>query len=191
LAIAAALGVSDGLRWIKAREPHLPKPFRARPLQVALGVLLAVVGAASLYYNRVTELHAAEQAVWYGALFDELQARGHSSDVIILDGGFGGGTNYNPVLKFYAGIARMNGLRVKLPALDTAPSWWEGGFEGARNYNPYADIAGGVRVEIPTLLPMGELVATCDPKLVPWLKHQDGFSLGGEVHSCIFGVAHF
>jgi len=159
LAIAAALGVTDGLRWIKAREPQLPKLFCARPLQIGLGILLAVASAASLYRNQVVKQRAAEQAskgqLWYGALFDELQARGNSF-VIILDGGFEGAGDYNPTLKFYADIARTKGLRV----------------------------------EIPASLPTGELVATCDPKLVPWLKHRDGFSVGGQIHSCIFGVAH-
>jgi 4-amino-4-deoxy-L-arabinose transferase-like glycosyltransferase len=223
LAIAAALGVSDGLGWIKARELRLPKLFGARPLQVALGVMLAVVSVMSLYRNQVVQLGAgvydvsqsptppafagagsqpkppqketvhgiypdeliklaqrlkrylrqsdaywylwgwriAEQA-WYGALFNELQARSNSSDVVVLDGGFeGAGENYNPVLKFYADIARTKGLRVKISAL------------------------------LPEVLPADELVATCDPKLTPWLKHRVGFSVGGQVHSCIFGAAHF
>jgi 4-amino-4-deoxy-L-arabinose transferase-like glycosyltransferase len=55
LAIAAALGVSDGLDWIKAREPRLPKLFPARLLQIALGVLVAVVSAAALYRNEVVQ----------------------------------------------------------------------------------------------------------------------------------------
>jgi hypothetical protein len=105
----------------------------------------------------------AEQALhgqgWYGALFDELGARGKSS-VIILDGGSDEEQNYNPMLKFYADIARKKGLRAEMtPAT-------------------------------PASLPTGELVATCDPNWVPQLKDQNGFSVEGQVHSCIFGVAH-
>jgi 4-amino-4-deoxy-L-arabinose transferase-like glycosyltransferase len=196
LAIAAALGVTDGLRWIRAREPNLPKLLHAGPLQVALGILLAVATAKSLYRNQVVMLRTAEQdfngQLWYGALFDKLQARGNSS-VMVLDGGVGRLGNYNPVLQFNADIARRNGLRVTLPALDTLPLGvvvHEGAIEGVRNYNPYADIGRGLQVEHPAVLPTGELVATCDPKLLPWLKHLDGFSLDGQVHSCIFGASH-
>jgi hypothetical protein len=161
LAIAAALGVTDGLRWIKAQESHLPTLLPARPIQVTLGILVVVVSAASIYRNQVLKLHR-EEHLWYGALFDELQARGYAS-VFMLDpgGGWEGSQNYNPVLKFYSDIARTKGLRVEIPP------------------GP------------PASLPTGELVATCDPKLVPWLNHQDRFSVEGEVHSCIFGVAHF
>jgi hypothetical protein len=192
LAIATALGITDGLRWIKAREPHLPKLFRTRPLQIALGILLAAASAASLYRNHVMEPRTAEQAVnaqlWYGALFDELKAHGNAS-VIVIDGGLRG--NYNPVLKFSADIAGMNGLQIALPAFDTIPSdviTHAGASEGVRNYNPYADIAQSVRVETPPLLPTGDLVATCDPKLVSWFRQRDGFLLDGQVHFCIFGV---
>lgn len=197
LAIAAALGVTDGLRWIKVREAHLPKLFHARPLQVALGILLAIVSAvsaASLSRNQIMNVREAEQSfdgqLWYGALFDELKARGNSS-VIVLDSGSGLNENYNPVLKFYAGIARMKGLRVRLPAFDTIPSHviiHSGAFEGVRNYNPYADIAKGVRVESPLLIPTSELVASCDPRLIPYLKSRQGFVMGGQVHSCVFGL---
>jgi hypothetical protein len=124
LAIAAALGVTDGLRWIKVREAHLPSLFHARPLQAALGIVLAIVSAVStvsLSRNQIMNLREAEQSfdgqLWYGALFDELKARGNSS-VIVLDSGSGLNENYNPVLRFYAGIARMKGLRVRLPPFD-------------------------------------------------------------------------
>jgi 4-amino-4-deoxy-L-arabinose transferase-like glycosyltransferase len=160
LAIATALGITDGLRWIKSRESHVPKLFRARPLQIALGVLLVVVSGASLYRNQVLKPRRAEHGQgWYGAVFDELEARGKSS-VIILDRGWEEEQSYNPVLKFYADIARTNGLRVEItPAT-------------------------------PASLPTGKLVATCDPNWVPWLKHREKFSVEGQVHSCIFGVAH-
>jgi len=175
LAIAAALGVTDGLRWIRAREPHLPKLFKARPLQIAIGILLAIASAASLYRNQVMKQRTAEQAInaqlWYGALFDKLQARGILS-VIVLDG-----DDYNPVLKFYAGIASTNGLRVTLPAL---------AYDGSKQLPSFR--GKGAPVDFSALLPAGKLVATCDPKLVPWLKYRDGFSLSGEVHSCVFGV---
>jgi hypothetical protein len=73
LAIAAARGVTDGLRWIKAREPQLPKLFCAPPLQIGLGILLAFASATSLYRNQVVKQRAAEQAsegqLWYGALY--------------------------------------------------------------------------------------------------------------------------
>jgi 4-amino-4-deoxy-L-arabinose transferase-like glycosyltransferase len=179
LAIAAALGVSDGLRWIKTQELRLPKPFRARLLQVSLGVLLAVVSTASLYRNQVVLMQTWDQSwsralawlyrhhvahtltteqSWYGALFDELQARGYSS-VLVLDSGFHGEEGYNPVLKFYADIAQAKGLRAEI--------------------TPVA----------PASLRPGELVATCDPKLAPWLKHRVGLSVDGQVHSCFFGAA--
>jgi 4-amino-4-deoxy-L-arabinose transferase-like glycosyltransferase len=117
LAIAAGLGIADGLRWIKAREPQLPKLFRARPLQIALGILLTVASAASIYHYQF--IMPAEQAgpehaqFWYASLLDELQARGNSS-VTVLDGGVWTNFGYNPMLKFYAEIARSKGLRVEL-----------------------------------------------------------------------------
>ena len=195
LAIVAALGVSDGLCWIKVREPLLPKLFRVRSLKVALGILLAVVSAAPLYRNLV-QPRVAEQTfngqLWYGALLDKLRSRGDSS-VIVLDGGFEGAGNYNPVLQFYADIARKRGLRATLPALDTIPFdviVHDGAFEGVRQHNPYADIARMNDVqENSSLLPYEELVATCDPRLIPWLRYQNEFSIDGQVHSCIFGVA--
>jgi 4-amino-4-deoxy-L-arabinose transferase-like glycosyltransferase len=159
LAIAAALGVADGLRWIKVREPQVPL-FRTRPLQIALAMLLAAASAASIYRNQFVmpaeqDLNPAYAQYWYGALFDELQARGISS-VKVFDGGFRN-IGYNPMLKFYADIAQTKGLKAEMKPLNET-------------------------------LPVGELVATCDPKLVPWLKHRDGFSLLGQVRSCIFGT---
>jgi hypothetical protein len=180
LAIAAALGVTDGLRWIKAREAQLPKLFRARPLQIALGLLLALASAASLYRNQVMKQRTAEQPInaqlWYGALFDKLQALGIPS-VIVLDGGFEGVPKYDPMLNFYADIARTNGLRVTLLALDDYGSTKSPSLRGK-----------GVPADFSPPLPKGELVATCDPKLVHWLKHGDGFAVSGQVHSCVFGV---
>lgn len=159
LAIAAALGVSDGLRWIKAREERLPGAFHARPLKAALAVLLALVSAVSLYRNQVVTLQTAQLAsngqLWYGELFEELQARGNPSDVVVIDSGFG--EWYNPMLKFYAEIARTKGLRVISAAYGT----------------PVA---------------VGELVATCDPKLVRLFEHRDGLTVGGRVRSCVFGI---
>jgi 4-amino-4-deoxy-L-arabinose transferase-like glycosyltransferase len=187
LAIASALGVTDGLRWIKAREARLPKMVCARHLQASVTILLAVVSAASIYYNQVIMVRTAEinGQLWYGVLFDELQARG-SSLVTILDGGVAG--NYNPVLKFYADIARMKGMQVKIPKFDTIPSdviIHNGAFEGLRNYNPYTEI---VRQKMSSPLPLEGVTATCDPRLVSWLRRHEGFSVGGQVHSCIFGV---
>jgi 4-amino-4-deoxy-L-arabinose transferase-like glycosyltransferase len=195
LALAAALGAADGLRWIKSREPSLPKLSRARPLQVVLGLLLAAVCAASIYRNQVMKLRDAEQdpywsQLWYGKLFDKLQARGDSS-VFVLDGGYWGLGNYNPVLKFYADIAREKGLQVKIPAFDLFSLGADvpDDYEKMKNYNPYSKITQLNYVqEISPPLPKGELVATCDFKLIPWLKRQHGFATDGEVRSCIFGV---
>jgi 4-amino-4-deoxy-L-arabinose transferase-like glycosyltransferase len=236
LAIVAALGASDGLGWIKARELRLPRLFRARVLEFALGVLLTIVSAAAVYRNQIEQLKASVCCVsqsstalalareglqpkqqietvsgsspdglaklvldlkrhllgsdaiskvwgsmireklikehlwgpvikdqdWYGELFDELQARGNSSSVLVLDGGHeDSGGNYNAVLKFYADVARINGLGVKVSAL------------------------------LPAVLPEDGWVATCDPKFIPRLKHLVGFSFGGQVRSCMFGFAHF
>lgn len=165
LALGSALGVADGIRWIEARESQLPKLFHARPLQVALGILLAAASAASIYRNQL--VMPTDQAsdpgyaqYWYGALFEELQARGNSS-VIIVDHGVRSNIDYDPMLKFYADIARTKGLRAELiPPTETA-------------------------------LPRGELLATCDPTLVPRLERQARFTVGGQVHSCIFGSVHF
>jgi hypothetical protein len=68
LAIAAGLGVSDGLRWIKAREPQLPRLLRESPLTIAIAILMAVTSAISLYRNHVVKL--IEVQLWYGGLFD-------------------------------------------------------------------------------------------------------------------------
>jgi 4-amino-4-deoxy-L-arabinose transferase-like glycosyltransferase len=238
LAIAAALGVSDGLGWIKARERSLPKLVRARPLALALGMVLTILSAVTIYRNQVVQLRAdrccasqsptaldsmagegsqanqsAIEAVsvdyqtgwlkrvvdfkhhfmelnwiskiwgssirewlirehfwgpvifnqdWYGALFDELQIHRHLSRVMVLDGGHeNSGGNYNPVLKFYADIARMKGLVVEISEL------------------------------LPDSIPEGELVGTCDPKFIPRLQRLPDFSLSGQVHSCIFGFVRF
>ena len=161
LAIAAAVGVSDGLRLIKTHELRVPKPFRTRPLQVVVGVLLAIASAASIYRNQVMQMQISEQS-WYGALFDELQSRGYSS-VLVLDTEFPALPDNPPLkfyVKFYAASARNKGLRPE------------------------------VTREIPATLPKDELIATCDPKLTPWLKNGDGFAIVDQVHSCIFGIAH-
>jgi hypothetical protein len=58
---------------------------------------------------------------WYGTLFDELQARGISS-VIVFDGGVRHNIDYNPMLEFYADIARTKGLEVEMiPLNQTIP----------------------------------------------------------------------
>ena len=56
------VGVSDGLRWIKAREPQLPRLLRERPLTIAIAILMATTSAISLYRNHVVKLIAAQQA---------------------------------------------------------------------------------------------------------------------------------
>jgi 4-amino-4-deoxy-L-arabinose transferase-like glycosyltransferase len=167
LAIAAALGVSDGLRWIKAHASQMPAPFRVTPLQIALGVVLGLTSAVTLYRNQVVDLRWVQQAsngqLWYGALFEELQAQRNVAQLVILDTGVEALArneilgNYSPVLKFYAEIARTKGLVVSVAGFDTPIS------------------AGG-------------LAATCDPTLVPLLAHQEGFMVGGWRHSCVFGV---
>ena len=108
LAIAAALGVSDGLRWIKAHELQMPAPLRVIPLQIALGVVLALTSAVTLYRNQVVDLRWAQQAsngqLWYGALFEELRAQRNVAQLVVLDTGvesLAGDealVNYNPVL---------------------------------------------------------------------------------------------
>ena len=72
----------------------------------------------------------------------------------------------------------------------------DSGYRGAApNYNPmlkfYSDIAQtqGLRVKISGSVSRGELVATCDPKLIPWLKTWIGSLERGQAHSCIFGVS--
>ncbi len=164
LAIATALGVSDGLRWIKGRELQVPGPLRARPLKIALGVILALTSAVTLYRNQVVDLRWVQQAsngrLWYGALFEELQEQRNVAQLVVLDTGvkaFPEDEAYNPVLKFYTEIARTKGLVV--------------------------NVAGSG-----TPIAAGELVATCDPNLVPLLAHQEGFTVGGWLHSCVFGV---
>jgi 4-amino-4-deoxy-L-arabinose transferase-like glycosyltransferase len=167
LAIAAALGVSDGLRWIKAHKSQIPAPLRARPLQIALGVVLAITSAVTLYRNQVVDLRWAQQAsngqLWYGALFEELRAQPKVAQLVVLDTGveaLAGAeplVNYNPMLKFYTEIARTRGLVVSVAPLGTP-------------------------------IDAGELVATCDPTLVPLLEQQQGFVVGGRPHSCVFGV---
>jgi hypothetical protein len=179
LAIAAALGVTDTLHYLKAREPHVPKLFRARSLQVTVVSLLIIVGAASLYRNQVIEPRIADHdgQLWYAALFDKLRANGNSS-VIVVDSGLSG--NYDPLLKFYAEIAGIEGLKVNMPAFDTIPAdvvIHDGAFEGVRDYNPYVKVASGVRVDMIPSLPASQLVATCDPKLVPWLSHLAGLCM--------------
>jgi 4-amino-4-deoxy-L-arabinose transferase-like glycosyltransferase len=172
LAIATAVGITDGLRWVKARELRLPKPLRARPLGIALGVALTVATARSFYLNQILPVRWARSPdngqLWYGALFDELRARGNS-EVIVLDGGYRDAPHYDPMLQFYADVARTNGLRLKLPALDARP-------------------LGPRSVDDPQAPPSDKLVATCDPNLIPWLEYREGFSLHGQVHSCIFGI---
>ena len=106
LAIAAGLGVSDGLRWTKAREPQLPRLLRESPLTIAIAILMAVTSAISLYRNHVVKL--IEVQLWYGGLFDELRTRRGVSRVVVFDGGV---ENYNPALKFYAEIAQIAGSR--------------------------------------------------------------------------------
>ena len=168
LAIAAALGASDGLRWVEARELQLPVLLRARPLKIALGVLLTLTSTVTLYRNQVADLRTARQAsngqLWYGALFEELQARGYVTRLVVLDSGFetlvaglGVLVNYNPLLKFYADLARAHGLVVSV-------------------------------AELGTPIAAGKLVATCDPTLVPLLAQEEGFMVGGSPHSCVFGV---
>jgi hypothetical protein len=162
LAIAAGLGVSDGLRWIKAREPQLPRLLRERPLTIAIAILMAVTSAVSLYRNHVVKLIAARQAshgqLWYGALFDELRARGGVSRVVVFDGGVENWNweNYNPMLKFYAEVAQMQGLAVRIAPFD----------------RPVA---------------ADEMVVTCDPKLVPLLQHRERFKMDALLPYCVFG----
>jgi hypothetical protein len=167
LAIATALGVSDALRWIKAHELQMPAPLRVMPLQIALGVVLALTSAVTLYRNQVVDLRVAQQAsngqLWYGALFEELRAERNVTQLVVLDTGIEALAgdealvNYNPVLKFYTEIYRTKGLVVRVAGFDTPIS-------------------------------AGELVATCDRTLVPLLAHQEGFMVGGWPHSCVFGV---
>jgi 4-amino-4-deoxy-L-arabinose transferase-like glycosyltransferase len=167
LAIATALGVSDGLRWIKAHELQMPAPLRVMPLQIALGLVLALTSAVTLYRNQVVDLRSAQQAsngqLWYGALFEELRAQRNVAQLVVLDTGIEALAgdealvNYNPVLKFYTEMARTKGLVVSVAGFDTPIS-------------------------------AGELAATCDPTLVPLLAHQEGFMIGGWLHSCVFGV---
>jgi len=160
LAIAAGLGVSDGLRWIKAREPQLPRLLRERPLTIAIAILMAVTSAISLYRNHVVKLIAAQQAshgqLWYSGLFDELRTRGGASRVVVFAGGPENIENYNPALKFYAEIAQMQGLAVRIARFDT----------------PVA---------------ANEMVATCDPKLVPFLQRWEHFTMDVLLPHCVVG----
>jgi hypothetical protein len=94
---------------------------------------MAVTSAISLHRNHVVKLMAAQQAshgqLWYGGLFDEL-ARHGVSRVAVFDGeaedwentlpypGITGNRYYYPALKFYAEIAQMQGLAVRIVRFD-------------------------------------------------------------------------
>jgi 4-amino-4-deoxy-L-arabinose transferase-like glycosyltransferase len=156
LAIASAIGLVDALNLINVRAGHLP--LRGL-LQIALGLVLALISALSLYRNQVIEPSVAAEQGWYGALFQELKAYGNIEDILVLDNGFEGTSkNYNPVLKFYADIARADGLRIKRVTEWTSAA-----------------------------LPEDKIISTCDPDAIPFLDNLPKFLRKGSVHSCIFG----
>jgi 4-amino-4-deoxy-L-arabinose transferase-like glycosyltransferase len=125
LAIVAGIGVGDASHFVRAHEAWLFGILRGKRLQGALGLLLALASSATFYRNQVLALerihHPSSGQLWYGALFQRLQQWGAISQVTVLDSGVETAQQhgpkeeaYNPMLQFYAEIARMNGLFVTI-----------------------------------------------------------------------------
>jgi 4-amino-4-deoxy-L-arabinose transferase-like glycosyltransferase len=149
LAIAAGIGVSDGVSWLRQRAARL-LPARAAAIPgltaiVAVALLLAVSIHASyarrLQYIAGSRLPQYSQ-LWYGRFLGDLSRSRLVNQVIVVDDGlvsYGSPRGYDPLLKFYATLAEEKGMRVGV-------------------------VSPGAR------LPMGEFVGSCDPASLLWLR---------------------
>jgi len=163
LAIAVAFGASDVLRWIGNCRAARSRRASACALAVVLVLFLLFGTFGALYQNQWLEIEASRTAgqgqLWYGPFFDELRSVQAATDVLVLDNG----------------IPNTGGLD---------------------HYNPmlklYAELAGqhGLAVRIATFgapIPLGKLVATCDPTLNLLLRQRPAFTLLHESKWCVFG----
>lgn len=120
LSVASAVGVSDGMRWVASMGHRLPCFFRVVPMRVALVILLLLGVLGCLYLNQVRFPEQArhfENAQFYGQFLKRLQMMNAAPSVVIVDNGVlnnAGFKAYNPILKFYAGIAEEHGMSVSV-----------------------------------------------------------------------------
>jgi 4-amino-4-deoxy-L-arabinose transferase-like glycosyltransferase len=149
LAIAAGIGVSDGVSWLKQRGARLlPAPAAGIPALAAIGAvaLLLAVSLHSSYARRLQYIAGSRlpqySQLWYGRFLGDLARSRLVNQVIVVDDGlvsYGSPRGYDPLLKFYATLAEEEGMRV-------------------------AVVSSGAR------LPMEEFLASCDPASLLWLR---------------------
>lgn len=162
LSIAAALGVSDGMRWVASRERPLPGFLRIGRIRAALGALLSLGVLNCLYLNQVRfprQARQADHAQFYGQFLKRLQTDNVGSGLVIVDSGVSNNAGfeaYNPILKFYAEIAEEHGISVSV-------------------------VQPGFR------LAFGTLTASCDAKSLAWLTNRYEFMVRHSDAWCAFG----
>jgi hypothetical protein len=116
IALAAAIAVVDALNFITSHKSSRGRFIASVARAVVASILIA--GVASTYY--VDKIYAAKRSrdlewatCWYGSFFDELRANPTRGPLVVVDNGpYDDG--YDPMLKFYADIARSKGLRIRI-----------------------------------------------------------------------------
>jgi len=151
LALAAGIGLSDGLIWLRAREGTLPTLLRPRFAYGALAMIFGMALVAVIYYYQVgveRKLANTYMGGRYGPLLEQVRHARLTNRLVILDDGapkeivgdkpeF---AHYSPEAYFYAGVETSRGMTAQVVVPGTA-------------------------------LATGTWVATCDPRSDEWLSH--------------------
>jgi 4-amino-4-deoxy-L-arabinose transferase-like glycosyltransferase len=150
LALAASIGLSDSMAWLRAREQTLAVFFRPRFAYAAVAAIFGVAQLASVYYYQIgveRKLAGIYMEGRYGPFLEQIRDGGLTKSLVILDYGVrtevlgdrtGQFVNYSPEAVFYAQVEGSRGMQVQVvvPGRDLPPGSW---------------------------------IATCDPRSDAWL----------------------
>ncbi len=149
LALAAGIGLSGGLTWLRARQQTLPALFRPRVAYAAVITIFSFAILAAVYYYQVgveRKLAATSMEGRYGPFLEQVRHSGLTNDLVLVDYGITKpelrdftGPYYSPEADFYAKLEDARGMHVQVVV-------------------PGHD------------LPAGSWVATCDPRSAAWLN---------------------
>jgi 4-amino-4-deoxy-L-arabinose transferase-like glycosyltransferase len=150
LALAAGIGLSDGLAWLRNRERTHGALVQARIAYLAVTAIFATANVGAIYYYQFgveRKLSSAYMGGRYGPFLEEIRHSDLTRNLILLDEGSseamidnqtGDFAHYSPEADFFAKVEDAHGMRVRVVA-------------------PGSD------------LPSGTWIATCDPRSHAWL----------------------